>query len=304
MPAASCFLRDFCARGAAAALACIWIVASVGCEQGKQPVATLQVSPATIRLAYPECARVRLDWQPSRPLERLHGVPLAFVHILSRAQKPFEVLRTFDHRLPRTWKPGESQLDEIELCQSVLGPALPPGAYPLTVGLYDDSWGYRWALEGAGLKRVGRREYQAATVVVEPRRTAEEPSFTFSGGWTPREAGSDRRVLARRWLLSAGSIQVVRVPSRGTLRLEIQAPGASPGAALAGNPDSLEFATFRIRSGCGEPKSRAPDGDRHLVEIAAVAETPCEIAFTPAGRESGGSARLVGVESLAWTPER
>jgi len=287
---------------AAAALAGALILASVGCEQGKEPVAVLQVSPTTIRLGYPQCASARLDWQPNRPLERLHGTPLAFVHILSRAKKPYEVLRTFDHRLPRTWKPGESQIDEIELCQSVLEPALPPGEYPLTVGLYDDSWGYRWALHGTGLKRVGRREYQAATVVVEPRRTAAEPSFTFFGGWTPREAGTDRQVLARRWLLSAGSIRVIRVEPRGSLRLQIRAPGSSAGAALAGDPGSLDFSTFRIRSGCGEAKSQTRDGDRQLIEIGPVQQTPCEIAFDPAGGESGSSVRRLGLESLTWKP--
>src|SRR5262249_10180534 len=151
---------------------------------------------------YGEIRDLRLEWTPRAPLTKLHGKPKVFLHLLER---PGRVKRTFDHPLPESWVPGRPQKYEVPLYQSALGPALPAGKYTLSLGLYDDSGGYRWPLDAG--PDIGTREYSVATVLVPPGE-AGKPRFDFSGGWEPPVSGQDQQILARRWLAGDGTIRV------------------------------------------------------------------------------------------------
>ena len=89
---------------------------------------------------------------------------MVFVHVLDGRRR---IVGGFDHPLPHPWVPGTSQEYELPVCPSAAEPKIPPGTYPLTVGLYDDSWGYRWILLATD-PDVSRREYAVATSTAAP----------------------------------------------------------------------------------------------------------------------------------------
>ncbi len=252
-------------------------------------MARVQVEPKTLELGYRRSAALRLDWQTDAPLEKLHGNPKAFVHLLER---PGVVLRTFDHPMPEPWRPGGRQGYEIDLYQSALGPPLPPGTYLLTLGLYDDSWGYRWPLDTGG-PDVGRREYRVATVVV-PGGPPRAPRFEFSGEWERLSAGRDEQIPGRRWLKGRGKILVQGIEGSGVARLLLFLPG--PG-------------TVTLSSTCASGKEELlKPGHRWLgVPLDGRArEGACEIVFEPAGPTgapaSRAESRPLCLEILAWRP--
>lgn len=256
--------------------------ASWGCRP--TPVARVRLHPERLSLGYGESVALAFDWQPVRPLDRQHGNPIVFVHLLER---PGRVLRTFAHALPQAWSPGRPQKYEIDLYQSVLGPALPAGTYPLSYGLYDDSWGYRWPLD-TGTPDVGRREYQGATVIV-PGGAGATPRFELSGGWGPLEPGTDQQILARRWLNGPGVISVRGITEIGSVRLLLNMPERST-------------REITVSNGCQPEKTeRLGPGQRWLsLEGRAGA---CEIRFEPNPSSDAVSAlpeRFLLLESLAW----
>jgi hypothetical protein len=237
----------------------------------------LRAEPSHLRLGHGECATLRFHWSPSAPLDRLRGHPIAFVHLLDR---PRHVLRTFDHPLPQEWRPGTPVTSDLDICQSVIGPALPAGTYLLTAGLVDSDWGYRWLLETPG-RDVDRREYLVAEVEVPEGPAALVTRF--SSGWGPPEPTGERQVLVRRRLRGVGTVIVRGTRRPGALVLDVFVPDeAWPGAEL--------------ESGCtAAPPSRLPPG-RHHVALDLPEGGECAVSLAPVG----GGATTAVLEGLAW----
>jgi hypothetical protein len=125
----------------------------------------LEISPRAVVVARGACATLHIDFRPAAPLDRLHGRPTVFVHFLGPRSGPLSGL---DHALPGAWAAGQPLSYDLRVCPSALDPPLPIGQHRLTLGLYDDSWGYRWPLETGNSEDVGRREYLLGSVTVGP----------------------------------------------------------------------------------------------------------------------------------------
>jgi len=235
-------------------------------SRGSEPAGRVTAEPSVIRLAYPESVPLRLDWQPARALDRQHGRPIAFVHLILPTQKKNVLVRTFDHALPKAWNAGQPQNDVIDLYQSSLTDPIPPGRYALSLGLYDESWGYRWPLQTAG-PEVARREYQVATVeVAGPDPSA--PKFGFSGAWKPAESVATKQVLARRCFTGAASV-AVEAAAAGTVRLLVTVPPHGP-------------SQVRMTSSCASKDSQTIGPESQKWIGVGVAPGRCEIGFEPA----------------------
>ena len=193
------------------------LTGAAACRGSGGPAGAVSFDPAVVHLGYPDHAVARLAWRPARALDRMHGKPVVFLHLLRQDKNDKSLVRTFDHALPDPWLPGRQQAYDVDLYQSALAEPLPPGRHVLSLGLYDDSWGYRWLLAAGGLE-VGRREYQVATVdVTGPDPSA--PRFSFSGEWLEPEAVPTRQVLARRCLRGPATLSVEDIRAGGSLRL-------------------------------------------------------------------------------------
>ena len=263
-----------------------------GCREGSTPAASLSFTPAAVRLAYPQSAAVKLSWRPARELDRLHGKPLVFVHLLDRAEGTSTVLRTFDHALPQAWAAGKPQDYELDLYQSALAEPLPPGRYVLSLGLYDDSWGYRWPLQTGG-PEAARREYRVATVEVSGADPSA-PKFSFSAGWRETEAVPTRQVLAHRCLSGPASLLIGEIRAAGTLRLLWTIPG-QPRIAFASTCEEGRRETLAI--GQTWVSVRVP---------ADMAGGRCELRVEPEQPPAGAAmapAPAACLEVLAWRPD-
>jgi hypothetical protein len=265
------------------------VLASGSCRRST-PVATVKMEPASVELAHPFVAPLTFRWSPTAPLDGLAGKPRVFVHVLDGGRR---LLRTFDHPLPEAWTPGRPQSYEIELYQSAIADKLPPGAYEITVGLYDDHGKTRWPLATDG-EEVGRREYRLGSLV-SPAADPPAPRFEFSGGWLPVEPGSSKQVVARRCLRGEGRISVLTAPSGGTVRVAasiLSAEGSSAGS-VAG--------AWRISATCARESLEVSGREMQWVDfpVAAEAAAPsCEIRFTP----PIDSPDPLCLEVLAWRP--
>lgn len=263
------------------------------------PVASLEVSPAAIRLPHGHLRPLTLAWTPAEELYGREGEPLVFVHLIER---PGRVLRTFDHSFPERWHPGTPVRYDLPIRQSALAPPLPPGRYRLTVGLYQAGGG-RWPLETAG-EEVDGREYAVAEVEV-PAEVAG-PEFGFAGPWLPVEAGSDLQVLARRWLAGDGVLRVGPIAGAGSLWLLLRIPegtgsgeelvlesgAAEPGVTLTGSCSGVEMAI----TGRGPHEVRMPmRADAGPCEVRFDANFHLRVAGSP-------HLRTVALEGLAWAP--
>lgn len=190
-----------------------------------EPVAELRLEEAEWRLPYPEWRTLTLAWTPRQELSA--DAVWCFVHLKDDAG---EVVRTFDHEVRGDWQVGEELRYELTLFQSVLAPGLAPGAYSVELGLYDPASGERWPLriESASAEPVGQRAYRVAQLDV-PQATPDAPRLTFSTGWTPPAAGTDRQILARRWLSGEGQLTVgdLDVPGSLWMRLRVPEPEAA-----------------------------------------------------------------------------
>lgn len=262
-------------------------VSAVGCSRKVEPVGSLTITPTLIQLPYPHDVALRLEWQPSAPLDKRHGNVNVFVHLLER---PGRVLRTFDHRFPGEWKPGQPRDYEIDIFQSALGEALPPGRYLLTFGLYDDSVGYRWPLQVQG-EDVGKREYRLATVEVPEK--VPSPSFEFLGAWLPLTKGADRQILGRRYLNGAASIRVSKVDSPGTVRLAVSVRGSPATPAVA------------VASDCAAEEKQTPAPGFNWIgfTVASTDGGPCELRLS-ANSPDASQPVPVSLEVLSWRTAR
>jgi hypothetical protein len=289
----------------------LWCCAACWCAAGCQrkiPTAgSLEVQPRTITLPYPQLAILHLTWTPAAgasapdtPVE-----PLVFLHLLGAKG---QVLRTFDHPFPQRWLAGTPLAYDLKLYQSALAPPLDPGKYRLSVGLYDPT-GKRWALEGLG-EPIGRQEYAAAEVEVPPAPAG--PRLEFSQAWRPLEAGSDKQVVARRWLSEKpGEIRVVAIPGPGTIWLSFRIPpGDAPSERLVYHDSSTNTPAAVVRSSCGAVETGISGPGPHDVEVPIEgpgAEGVCRISLIPNFHMIATALpapQSVSLENAAWVPAK
>jgi hypothetical protein len=245
------------------------------------PVADLTITPSLIRVSHGSATRLKLGWKMAAPLDRRHGDPFVFVHVLKRRG---HVLRDFDHRFPVAWRPGSEHAYEIDLALSALSPPLPPGRYQVTVGLHDSSWGYRWPLV-AGVRAIETREYLVATLEV-PSAAPGDARFSFSTTLVPEDGHEGAR------LVTGPASIVVRGPEGpGDVRL---------GIVVATDETVEAQRSVRIRSECGNGSEMTvkeeQEGVLHL-PILLGAE-PCTIELVPEGPPAG----TIRLHEVAWRP--
>jgi hypothetical protein len=276
---------------------------AAGCQR-KVPVAgSLDAQPRSVTLPYPQLAVVHLTWSPAAAAGETDtpSEPLVFLHLLGAKG---QVLRTFDHPFPQHWAAGTPVSYDVKLYQSALAPPLDPGKYRLSAGLYDQS-GKRWALDGMG-EPIARQEYVAVEVEVPPQPAG--PRFEFSPAWLPLEAGSDKQVVARRWLADQpGEIRVEDVPGPGTIWLSFRIPpGDGANEKVVYHETAANTPAVVVRSTCGAVETGISGPGRHDVEIpveAPAAEDACRISLVPNFHilsSEGPERRSVSLEVAAW----
>jgi hypothetical protein len=290
-------------RGRAAAAVACTLVLLAGCRSEEPPAGELTVAPESLVLPYPGFADLQLSFRlPGLKAGADH--PVVFVHLVG---EPGEVYRTFDHPLPPGWE-GEQELTyPLRLYQSALGPSLPPGRYSLTVGLYEPD-GVRWALATAGAD-VGRYEYTVATVEV-PAAPAEAPELEFSPSWLPLESGTDRQVLARRWLAGEGTIRLAGTAGPGVVWLSVAIPPAdAPGSRVVWDPPGENGSlTVVVTTSCGATEITLSGAGTQQFEVPVDASGQggsCEIRFRPNFfllLEGSFERRSLALEALSWSP--
>jgi hypothetical protein len=276
-----------------------------GCRHQAPVVAGLEVQPHVVSLAYPQLATVHLTWTPNAGAAgETPSEPLVFVHLLDAKH---QVLRTFDHPFPQHWAAGTPIAYDVKLFLSALAPPIDPGRYHLTIGLFDPS-GKRWALSGLG-EPVGRDEYQAAEVDVQPQPAG--PHVAFSDAWQPLEAGSDKQVVAHRWLADQpGEIRVDTIPGPGTLWLSFRiAAGDGAGEKLTLHDPGSNSPAAVVRDTCGGVETGISGTGRHDVEMPVDgpgAGGVCVITLTPnfhvVTANHPERTRSVAVDNVAWIP--
>lgn len=251
------------------------LVTVFSCRTPRPPVASLEVTPPELALAYPRAITLRLAWRLLHPVESSDERPTVFVHLYDH---PRSVARTFDHPFPEPWAVGSLVEYELTLFQSALGPPLPPGEYWVSVGLYSSD-GRRWPVEAEG-EEVNDFEYRLAKVNVPGGRTS--PPIVFSSSWSEPRAGFDRQVLGRRLLLTTG----------GALRV---GPASSPSRLFLGLYP-VAAAPPRVESTCGAPTSRSWGFGVEEFELPLSTTESCEIRVEA---EPPG----LSIEALAWKAE-
>lgn len=280
--------------------------ALAGCGGSEaEPVARLAVEPTSLELPYGSFADLHFRWTPTRELEGLEGSPRVFVHLLDSEG---DLVRTFDHDPAGSWRLGQELGYETRTYQSLLAPPLPPGAYALTVGLYDPADGERWALETAS-EEVGRSEYRVATVEVPSGvgGGAQVPAVQFGPAWSPTLAGGDRQVVAFRWLSEEGTLRVEELSAAGTLWLSIGIPAEVAGRMRRRtlDPDAAggEVPRVGLSASCSGFEVQLSGEGTHGVEVP-LEPTPegCEITVTPSYvmESPDGDERSLILEILAW----
>lgn len=292
-------------------LALLLALASLtGCGGDPAPVASVEVTPRTVRLGYPEMRELSLRWVPAVALPEGEGLgpPTVFVHLLDERD---EVVRTFDHPFPQRWQVGTPVRYSLKLYQSALGTALPAGRYRLTLGLYQpapaEEESERFVLDGLG-EPVDRREYQVVEVEV-PAQSPNDPGVAFSSdSWLPVEPGGDRQILGRRpmgpgpaalrfqGITAPGSVwMLIRIPEGKAAgeRLELTGGSNTPSVLVSGTCGSVE--TNLTGPGYHEvamPVEEAPQGGT------------CDVVLRPSFRllVAGSPDRSASLENIAWAP--
>lgn len=245
-------------------------------EDDGPPVATLAASPEVVELPHGTFEEIELAWSAEEALGATAGEPLVFVHLLDGEDR---LQRTFDHRFPGPWTPGAEVRYPVRLYQSILAPPLPPGEYTLSAGLYDRS-GQRWALDTGG-ERLGRGEYRVATVTVASNEL-EAPELVFSDAWAPTMAGTDRQVLAERWLEGEGTIRVEHGGAEGRLWLELLIPLAteeSPRVWAEGAEPGIP--RVLVETDCADLQADLSGEGVHELEVAVGRGTASETGEAP-----------------------
>jgi hypothetical protein len=270
------------------------------------PVAQVEVRPQNLTLGHPEVQKLHLSWQPTAGLDPEAGVPTVFVHLLDQQGK---IVRTYDHPFPQAWQEGTPVEDVVKVFQSALAPPLPPGRYPLTLGLYGAKSNQRWPLEVAG-PDLGRHEYRVAEVeVLPPPAGAAGPRFSFTGPWLASEPGGSRQIINLRWLAGEGAIHAEGVAAPGSLWLELKIPAGNGPAEKLVLDDSSNAPSVVVSGTCGGVETGISGPGDHEIEIpvdGAGAVGSCEIRLKPNFRllKAGlpGGPRSVALENLAWIP--
>lgn len=277
-------------------------VAGCGGEEA-EPVARLVVEPMELTLPYGSFAELGFSWSLLAEPEGASGTPRVFLHLLDAEG---DLARTFDHDLPGEWQSGEERSYRTRVYQSLLAPPLPPGAYHLTAGLYDAE-GNRWPLAFQG-EGTGRYEYRVATVEV-PGDGPQLPAVRFSPSWSPSLAGTDRQVVAYRWLSGSGALHLGEVADGGTLWLALRIPGAQAGdmsrriVEPADGGDGVP--RVDVAADCGGFQAQVSGEGRHDVHVTVPEGTDaCEVTLDPnyAMESATGESRSVVLEALAWRP--
>jgi hypothetical protein len=270
-----------------------------GCGGKQTPVGRVEIDPRVVELPPSQAQPLHLTWRPSASLEGAE--PTVFIHLLDGQRK---VIRTFDHPFPQRWREGTPVAYDIKLYQSALAPPLPPGKYPLTLGLYGEK-GKRWPLEGLGEPGT-RFEYEAGVVEVPPQQP--HVRFVFSPTWLPVEPGGDRQVLARRWMREEAVIRLLRQQEPGTVWLVLQIPPTnSPEVRLTLEPGASTPAVL-VAGSCGGAETNLTGQGYHEVELPMdlpPAGSFCRVQLRANFmiQPTLGRPRSISLENLAWIPE-
>jgi hypothetical protein len=287
-------------RGGLAVLGVLTLLGLLSCRQREPAVGRLTAEPSFIHLAYPRWAPTTLRWRMDRALGA-SALPTVFVHLLDGQG---EIVRTFDHVLPREWRPGEIAEYALDLHQSALAAALPPGEYRLTAGLVSEA-GTRWELEG---EAVARREYAIARVDV-PATDEAVPMFYYSDKFLEVAPGADAQYPATRWFEPEAALRVAEVAGSGTVFLVILIPGESSPDADLEIETGAEQPALWVSSPCSQTQVQIAGGGRHAVYLPlakAPAGSPgCEIRlaanFRLRPRDPAGRVRAASIEALSWS---
>lgn len=259
-------------RGSIVLLVLVLVPVLVSCRSNEPTVAAVAVSPTSLEVGHGRYQPLRIDWTPSETLEGDSELLWVFVHLID-ADKA--VLRTFDHRLPKPWRVGETISYSLPIGQSALAPSLPAGSYGLTLGLYDGGQ-RRWPLAVDGETR-GRDEYEVARVRV-PEGNDEAPRFLYSESWKEVEPGENAQTLARRWMVDPGSIEVEGLPeSASNLRIVLRVPRIGGPLRLALD-EGAEEATVHLRTDCDGFKATLTGPGLHEV-VVPVSWQRCRLEF-------------------------
>ena len=272
------------------------------CGDDAPPVASVEMTPGELTLAYPGFAEYELQWTLEAPLENRQGDLAAFVHLLD---DDGAVLRTFDHALPFEWTAGATESYRQKIFQSALAPALETGTYELTIGLYDAA--NRWPLATSG-GEVRSFEHRIATVVV-PEVKDRFPAFYFSPEWLPVEGGTDRQILGRRWLREDGVIRLGELTRAGSLWLLVGVPTGEGEDLEIVLDEGADRQIVTLTSGCDGSVASITGSGSHDVAIPVTAgpggalPEECEISIEAnyyLTSTKDGSRRTVALESLSW----
>lgn len=280
-------------------IACAALSLVSGCG-GDTPVARVEIEPKEARLPFSQAQNIRLTWTPSAALE--DEKPTVFVHLLDSEKK---VARTFDHPFPQRWTEGKPVSYDLKLYQSALAPPLPAGRYQVTLGLYGKD-NKRWALDGLG-ESLGRDEYPALQVEVPANNP--KPHFGFSPTWLPVEPGSDRQVLARRWVAGRGAVRLVDQRGGGTLWMVVHVPPMDvPDYKLVLDPGATTPSVM-LAANCGGADATVSGPGLHEVELAMTPPPPgsfCRVLVTAnyvlEPINSTGRKQSASLENIAWMP--
>jgi hypothetical protein len=262
------------------------VAARCGGGGSSEPAGRVTTPLSTVKLLYPQSVPITVIWEPARPLDRRHGRVVAFVHLVRTGERRNEVFRTFDHALPKAWIPGEAQTDEIDLYQSALAEPLPPGRYVLSIGLYDESWGYRWPLSTG--PEIAKREYRLADVEVGGADPTA-PKLDFSGGWQPVETLQNKQVLSRRTFMGRSRV-TFESQAAGSVRMLVSLP-------QTGGPDSV-----RIAPSCSPGAGQTVAAGKTRWVFVDVPVGPCQIDFEPSPPEGPRSPVAASLDVLSWRP--
>ena len=255
-------------RIALAFLCLLTLLAGCG-EESSEPVAKLSVKPEVVNLPWGSSTVLHMDWEILASLEGSEGNPLVFVHLIDDEG---QVQLTFDHPFPGAWQAEETLDHTLRIYHSALGVAVAEGRYRLTVGLYEGK--ERYTLE-AGTE-IDRREYAVATV--EVKAPEGQPSLFFSESWSEPIPGSDRQVVAYRWLREDGALQVEGAASAGTLWLDLRLPQATTDRQLVLDEGASE-PVLQVTSECGDFATSATGSGNHRLSVPLPAETACILRF-------------------------
>lgn len=268
------------------------------CGPPPEPVAALRVPAAEVTLAYPGTATLPAQWRITAPLPSEEA--RLFVHLVDASGS---VVRTFDRDLPFEWQVGETREIPLDIWQSALAPPLPPGGYELTVGLYEPAGSERWPLD-VEAPEVDGGEYRVARVRVPPVEPGVGVELT--GGWQPTLAGADRQVLARRWLVDRGSMELSGLPETARLELVLRLPEPREGVRIVLEEGELA-AGLVVSSPCAEESVTVEGaGERTAVLLLRAGEPgTCTVrtdaTFVAIDLDTLAR-RSVLLERLTWDP--